>query len=262
MYVAILRHWTKNSFLVVPFSGFSSPATDEELTMSFKGGLFLEVLQIWNARSAMEATLRKSWLVGMLPKQDLDDALLLWKWSIGDVAELPDRVAERTGVPIYRTDDPRLEYRRESLENFAAFDAEDDANAERAASESSCPTGKATFWARARKLGLVYRVSEPVSAVRAAAASLGTNLRRMFLVDGLHAMLRGEYSQSAKAILFSVWERRAKSAALDGFQIRVKGVDEDVPIRNKAARVPVPDPAAEFVLLDPKGKTVKLTPER
>lgn len=289
-YVAVLRHWTKDSFLIVPFSGFSFPATDEELTMSFNGGLFLEVLQIWNARSAMETTLRKSWLVGALPKQDLDDALLLWKWSIGNVAELPERISERTGVPIYRTDDPRLDYRREVLESFAAFDAEDDANAEQAASvaenvkhsasEMNPPVGRVrrtrragatarhasnvSFWARVRRLKQTYRVREPAPAARGAAASLETNFRRTFLVEGLPAKLRGEYSQSEKTILFSVWdkERRVKSAALDGFRIRVEGVDEDVPICNKVARVPVPDPAAEFVLLDPKGKVVKLTSER
>ena len=250
-YVAVLDMRNEDGFLVAPFSRFGRPATDEEFLTAYDGGAFMRVLQIWNARTATESTLRRSWLVGTLPKQDLDDALLLWKWSVGDVAEVPERISERTGVPIYRTDDPRLDYRREALENFAAFDA-------------GALRQKDAFWENARRLGLVCRVAEPGPVVSAAAASLGSNPRRMFLVDALPARLRGEYSRSEKAVLFSVWDkdRRAKSAALDGFRIRMEGVDEDVPIRGMVARVPVPDPAAGFVLLDSKGKPIKMDPER
>lgn len=258
-YVAILDKWIGNSFLIAPFSRFEQPATDEELKTAYDGGAFMRVLQLWNARSAMVETLKKSWLVGELPEQDRRDALQVWKWSIGDVAELPKSIADRTGVPIYRTDDPRLDYRREALENFVAFDAEDNANAERASRISP-----KTIWERASKLGFVRRVFTPSSSVRAAAASLETNPRRTFPVDGFPAKLRVEYSRSEKTLIFSVWdkERRIKSDALDGFQVVVEGADEAVPIRNKAARIPIDNPSAEFVLIDDEGQIVGLTEEQ
>ena len=42
---------------------------------------------------------------------------------LGD--KLPVDVQNRTGVPIYKAEDPRLEYMREATELFAALDAED-----------------------------------------------------------------------------------------------------------------------------------------
>ena len=238
----------------------------------------------------MDATLRKSWLVGSLPKQDLDDALLLWKWSIGDVAELPARIAERTGVPIYRTDDPRLDYRREAIERLAEFDAEDDANAERAESEDAdgftpenflkslrrcaplsagkkvggpIPFTPETVWASMERFGILRRVEEE-SPVGAAAASMSGNSRRTFLVAGVPAKLRAEYSRSEKCLVFSVWDgsRRVKSDALDGFMLVVAPGTEPVPIRNKSARIPASSPSAAFVLLDPAGKVVDLKEEK
>ena len=263
-YVAILAKWDSKSFLFAPFSRFCDPATDEELKTVFQGGFRMGVLQIWNARTAMEATLRKSWLVGTLPEQDVKDALLLWKWSIGDVAELPERISERTGVPIYRTDDPRLEYRREALENFAAFDAEDDANAEREENEVPDMSVSEDFWARMRKLGFVCRIAEK-GPMRAAAASVSSaNPRKTFFVEGVPAKLRVEYSPSAKTLLFSAWdkERRVKTAVLDGFELVVETRSDPVPVRDKGARVPVPEPSAEFVLRNHEGRFVKLAEER
>ena len=285
-YVAVLDKWNGDGFLVAPFSRFGQPATDEEFKTAYDGGAFMRVLQIWNARSAMEMTLRRSWLVGTLPKQDIDDALLLWKWSVGDIAELPARIAERTGVPIYRTDDPRLDYRREALESFAAFDAEDDNNAERTESEDSdgftpenflkslrkcaplsagkkvggpIPFTPETVWASMERFGILHRVEEE-APVGAAAASMSGNSRRTFLVAGVLAKLRAEYSRSEKCLVFSVWDgsRRVKSDALDGFMIVVAPGTEPVPIRNKSARIPAASPSAAFVLLDPAGKVVDL----
>ena len=258
-YVAVLDKWNDDGFLIAPFSRFGRPATDEEFKTAYDGGAFMRVLQIWNARSAMEATLRRSWLVGTLPKQDLDDALLLWKWSIGDVADLPERTSERTGVPIYRTDDPRLDYRREALENFAAFDAEDDANAEKEENGDANEFTTEVFWARMERLGFVRRAAEEAT-VAAAAASVSANPRRTFLVEGVPAKLRAEYSRSEKCLAFSVWDgkHRVKSDALDGFSLVVEPGTERVPIRDKSARIPAPSPSAAFVLLDPAGKVADL----
>lgn len=260
-YAVVLARWDDNSVLLVPFSRFDDPATEEELKTEFQGGLRMNVLQIWNARSAMETTLRKSWFVGTLPEQDVKDALLLWKWSIGDVAELPARIADRTGVPIYRTDDPRLEYRREALENFAKFDAEDDANAEKEEKGNANEFASEDFWARMKRLG--HRVAEEAS-IAAAAASVSANSRRTFLVEGVPAKLRAEYSRSEKCLVFSVWDgkRRVKSAALDGYSLVVEPGTGTVPIRDKSARIPASSPSTRFVLLDSAGKLVDLKEEK
>ena len=123
-YVVLLKRWEDDSFVVTPFSFYSVPATDEELKTVWDGGLFLRVLQVWNTRTLQDETLYKSWLVGYLPAQDVKDAWRCWEASLGG-EPLSDSILKRTALPIIHSNDPRLEYKRQELTNFARVDAED-----------------------------------------------------------------------------------------------------------------------------------------
>lgn len=123
-YVLVARKWDADSWLIVPFSMYSSPATDTELQVKVNGGVGLRVLQLWNARSLLTQTLEKSWLVHVLSDEDLADAFTAWQWSVG-VGELTDDQLARTGMPITNRKDSRIEYQDISLANFAKLDAED-----------------------------------------------------------------------------------------------------------------------------------------
>lgn len=123
-YVVLLKRWDDDAYLVMPFSPFDAPASDEEFATEHDGGMYMRVLQAWNTRSLLDETLRRSWCVGELPQKDLDDAMLLWRGTLEDI-DLPDDLVERTGVHIYRKEDPRLDYKREELKNFAKIDAEE-----------------------------------------------------------------------------------------------------------------------------------------
>ena len=251
-YVAVLEAWDEASFLIVPFSRFSKPATEEELETTRNGGAFMAVLQIWNARTAMAATLRKSWLVGMLPNRDVKDALLLWKWSIGDVAELPERISERTGVPIYRTDDPRLDYRREAIENFAAFDAEDDANAERAEKLVDLLQGRD----KSPGNGWISVGEEE----RIAAASDQPNEFLLYRVVGKGVLLSVERSRSSGELVLSVLDESTEkpSPALDGFFVLVDSETDPIIVQGSIARVPISSKLEGVRLVDPQGDAISL----
>lgn len=123
-YVLLLRRWSEDSFLVIPFSAYSEPATDMELKLRTQGGLGLRVLQVWNARSLQIATLQNTWLVANLPQEDIEDAKAMWRYSIGGESPSED-VLSRTGLPIRRRDDPRIGYQDEVAANFAKLDAAD-----------------------------------------------------------------------------------------------------------------------------------------
>ena len=129
-YVLVTRKWDEGSWLVIPFSMYSSPATDTELQTKVTGGMGLRVLQLWNARSLLTQTLEKSWLVHTLSEEDLADALTAWQWTVG-VGELTEDQLARTGMPITNRKDSRIEYQDISLANFAKLDAEDLALSER-----------------------------------------------------------------------------------------------------------------------------------
>jgi len=128
-YVLVTRKWDEGSWLVIPFSMYSSPATDTELQIKVTGGMGLCVLQLWNARSLLTQTLEKSWLVHTLSEEDLADALTAWQWTVG-VGELTDDQLARTGMPITNRKDSRIEYQDISLANFAKLDADDLARSE------------------------------------------------------------------------------------------------------------------------------------
>ena len=129
-YVLVARRWDERSWLVIPFSDYSNPATEMELKARIDGGVGLRVLQLWNARSLFEESLSKSWIVHAFSDVELEDAVSAWKWSVG-VGELTENQIARTGLPIMRRDDPRVEYENYELANFAELDAEDMALANR-----------------------------------------------------------------------------------------------------------------------------------
>ena len=124
-YIAILKQWANHLFVVAPFSHFNAPATDDELKMTLDGGLFLRTLQIWNIRTLHVETLKKSWLVGKMSQKDMTDAWQLWRYSMGRTDDISDDIILRTGLPIYKKEDPRLEYEDHCLANFAKLDSED-----------------------------------------------------------------------------------------------------------------------------------------
>ena len=129
-YALVARRWDDKSWLAIPFSDFAEPATEAELKVRIDGGIGLRVLQLWNARSLLHETLAKSWLVCTLPDAELEDAVSAWEWSVG-VGRLTEDQLVRTGLPIMRRNDQRIEYENNEVANFAKIDAEDLAAAER-----------------------------------------------------------------------------------------------------------------------------------
>ena len=123
-YVALLQKWGDDAYVVAPFSAHRHPATDEEFKPDYDGGCLQHVLQLWNVRTLQNKTLKKSWCSGELPEADRQDALAVWRWTLNG-GELEERLLQKTGLPVYKQDDPRLEYKQDELQNFAAVDAAD-----------------------------------------------------------------------------------------------------------------------------------------
>ena len=254
-YAVLLRRWDDHSFLIAPYSQFSDPATDRELKTNQDGGAGLRVLQIWNIRTAMDETLKKSWLIGNLNPQDLQDAWRIWEWSLGG-APLESRILERTGVPVYREDDPRLRYQQESLANFAAFDAEDEAFLENLDAESERTQDSpslATMVALTKKVFCDFCAHEKRTALAAAAAPT-QKMRTLRFDSGILALSVMEDTATIR-----VYDSDGNdSDALDGFAVQLEngerlGVVADGFFQTSADKL-----SGGFALVSPEGAPLSL----
>ena len=263
-YVVLLRRWDDHSFLIAPYSQFSDPATDRELKTEQDGGAGLRVLQIWNIRTAMDETLKKSWLVGNLNPQDLQDAWRVWEWSLGG-APLESRIFERTGVPVYREDDPRLRYQQESLANFAAFDAEDEAVLERLCAEFAlADSGTVSDWAIdfnkmldiAKKwMDRFFPHGEERLIGALAAGSAPTQQTRMLRFDGgLLAV-----SVMGPTATLRVYDSEGNdTSALDGYSVLIKGGERLGVLTEGFFQISAEKLSGGFVLVSPENVPLAL----
>lgn len=212
VYVLLAKKWDESSFLVIPFSSYSHPATDFELLVKNQGGLGLRVAQIWNARSLTITTLKNGWYVGNLPKEDIDDILSLWGYYVGGKSPSDD-VVSRTGLPIFRRDDPRLKYQDEAIANFAVVDEKDILAVESGEDENY----------------LIFKPASPFQKLyftnnnceyKLAAADAETVIKSDCFVDGFEETVRVQYEPSKNMLYLRVFGLDGnKSAAFDGWGV-------------------------------------------
>ena len=213
-YALVARKWDERSWLVIPFSSFSVPATDTELKLKIDGGLGLRVVQLWNARSLLTETVAKSWLVHTLPDEDVADVVSAWRWSVGN-GELSDDQLARTGMPIMRRDDPRIAYEDESLANFAKLDAADMAAAERMELIEIIRENLA-----GRKLSPFKADSAFKSDYALTAGDAEKAVSAECRVDGFDGSVYVRYAPSACSLNIDVFDADGnRSSALDGWSV-------------------------------------------
>ena len=123
-YVVLLHSWGDDAFVTTAFSHYDFPATDKEMALNGRAGLYLNVLQIWNTRTLRGEILRKSWLCGTLSESVCRDAWNFWL-SLTSGEKLPDYILTSSGTPIEDGDNIRWQYMREEKQVFVAVDAAD-----------------------------------------------------------------------------------------------------------------------------------------
>lgn len=124
IWVLTLRAWDGGAWLIVPFSPFSCPATEEEYLLGGGRTEYLDVLQFWNTRTVNALFLRRSWLVDTLTPEEIRRSDIFFDCSLQGI-DVPGELLVHTGLPIVSVDDPRLDYKSGSLARFASLDAAD-----------------------------------------------------------------------------------------------------------------------------------------
>lgn len=114
VYIAVLKDWDDDEWLVAPFSAYHVPALPGELLYPENAALDLRVLCLWNARTVEAPTLSRSWI-----EQTLTEAQQKSAWSVfrhvATGAAIQAELLDRTGPRVLRPDDPRIAYQREEM---------------------------------------------------------------------------------------------------------------------------------------------------
>lgn len=112
-FVVVIDKWDDEMWLVIPFSPYKTPATPGEMATGMDVHS-LHVLQVWNGRTVQREILKRSYLMGTLPKDVCIDALRLFRHQLFGTP-LPDCFTARRGAPIVEAADPRRDYLAESV---------------------------------------------------------------------------------------------------------------------------------------------------
>lgn len=106
----LLHKQVDDSWIVVPVSEFSVPATEQEILIGKR------VYQLWNSFMASSTFVGRSWVVDDVPMSDMKDLnAALLHVMVGD--PISEDITNCTGLPITSLEDPRLEYERKFVAN-------------------------------------------------------------------------------------------------------------------------------------------------
>ena len=227
-YIVLLRRWNDKAFMTMAFSHYDFPATDEEMSLDRDVGLYLNVLQAWNTRSLMDKTLKKSWLCGTLSEEQCNDAWTFWlAMTIG--SELPERLKEKSGIPVEDEDDVRLEYLQEEMAVFAKVDSMDLTLAETSSADESPETeaegSSALDWLNGLILPpLLHRQD----AMALAAGSEQENILKTCAIDGRAEFLCLEFSPEEETVWIDILSADGQGIATTLDDSEIVDSDEQV----------------------------------
>lgn len=210
-YALVARRWGPCSWLVIPFSDYSHPATETELKIPEDGGIGLRVAQLWNARSLNETTLAKSWVACSLSDARLQDILSAWEWTVG-ISDLTEEQRGRTGLPIKRRDDVRIVYQQSELLNFSKLDEFDFARE----TWFSEVRSQVKSWRR-----VPFRRSRVFeSSLAFAAAPIAEPVAANCLLEGFSGKVHVRYTPDDRMLRLQVFDKNGhRCSDLDGWAV-------------------------------------------
>lgn len=116
-YVLVAQEWDEGSWLTLPFSGYADPANDWEMRVLVPGGSGLNVLQLWNCKVLLTATLAEGWSVTTVSSEMLEDSLSAWRASVG-LGNASAGQSDRIGSAVSDSPDVIRDYLDEEKTNF------------------------------------------------------------------------------------------------------------------------------------------------
>ena len=254
-YIAVLDRWMEDIWLVAPFSPYDTPATDGEMAT----GIPLagqHVLQCWNARTAHESLVGKSYVMGALEEKVRCDALALFRY-VSAGAELPADFSALVGPPILSKADPRSEYIIESAMRYESLTKAAQKLEAKLAFKERLAHFKAELAERGADLleRLRNHVLVPAYApdFALAAGDKAGQTVETFAIPSLGVELDVKHTPSeGKVRLVAYRDGERDSATLEGFVVVDKGLSPIGEIREGVLVAEASALAEGFILLHPE----------
>ena len=121
--VLVLSKWEESTWLIVPLSQLDHPITEHEVRLPTDFGHWARVAMGQLAATVTTQTLSESWILDEVTKDDLIYAMAAvhgWMGVEDKLLDLPV-YRMRTGLPVYRNDDPRLQHVKDEFDTVKPF---------------------------------------------------------------------------------------------------------------------------------------------
>ena len=261
LYVALLRLWDEDSFLIAPYGRFSEPGTTGEL-LTGRDAPCLRVLSLWNAHTVSTTALLKSWFIDCLSAVEMADAWAVFR-HVALGADLQTPLLERTGPPILSPDDPRIQYQHEEIHRMASLARLDErlqviSDDDDTAAAAAAPTHDEHILVFVPWVAM-YEEDRQLAMVAESHAIYGAET--VFQVSGRDLYVHVTPHSNWRDYVCLVTDRREEPVeSLDGYCVMSGTGKKSAPIKGGQVVVPPEILSGGFSLSDTAGRRVKLDP--
>lgn len=252
-YFVVLENWEKDFWLIAPFSRFSVPATSGEMlsTLTYTP---IQVIQVWNARTAPEAFLKKSWSLNeKLPENVLQEARQLFRHLLTG-KDLPADFQAKRGPIVDNLLDLRQQYLAEEKQQFQ-------------------PLSNLALWLeelRSKSFELIWKnfaksmmLGRMISQLTYAAASEETEQRKTYKIEELNIYCSFTKDKMAKKILISFYDSNNKASyAADKYEFFDENAQLLAVVDEDFAELPYSLKNKKLSLVSKNGDIVTLTEQK
>jgi len=114
----LIKPWNEADYLVAPFTAIGEPATPTELKL--RDHMLYSSLCLWNTRTLPRTLLSESWVVDECDESEMADVHAILEVAMLG-SDVPEHLLEKTGAPIFRSEDPRIDYQDQYLRAFGVW---------------------------------------------------------------------------------------------------------------------------------------------
>ena len=241
----LIKPWNEADYLVAPFTAIGEPATPTELKL--RDHMLYSSLCLWNTRTLPRTLLSESWVVDECDESEMADVHAILEVAMLG-SDVPEHLLEKTGAPIFRSEDPRIDYQDQYLRAFGVWIA-------------SVPSTK-------QPAGELFTLHFSAPSPDALAASSG---RTEFIKEEnwfesdprTHSVVFFPHQdgEHLECNLYKLGVADTRSSEFDGYVLQFKSGERSAPIEDGRVVFKRSSGLEDICFTGPNGETIRLAPK-